>query len=194
MCRLLSTLLRALLFAWVCVCLGGTTVRAAETSTAADFDGDGQDDRVTVDSGEPAVLHVWLSTTGTTSTIRCAAPVLRIVAIDLDGDHRAELIGRDTAAGLHIWTNKRKGFRSFRPHRVVPGALGRATHHNWDDGPLSDSSGVPWNKTSPVGLVLSADSRSPARGPASRLPVVSRARGTNRSLTPLRPRPPPLSL
>ena len=192
--HLLSTLLRALLFAWVCVWLGGATVQAAETSIAADFDGDGQDDRVTVDSGEPAVLHVWLSTTGTTSTIRCAAPVLRIVALDLDGDHRAELIGRDTAAGLHIWTNKRKGFHAFRPHRIVPGALGRATHHNWDDGPLSDSSGVPWNKTSPVGLVLSADSRSPARGPASRLPVVSRARGTNRSLTPLRPRPPPLSL
>ena len=192
--RLLSTLLRALILAWVCVWLGGNTVQAAETSITADFDGDGQDDRVTVDSGEPAVLHVWLSTTGTTSTIRCAAPVLRIVALDLDGDHRAELIGRDTAAGLHIWTNKRKGFHAFRPHRIVPGALGRATHHNWDDGPLSDSSGVPWNKTSPVGLVLSADSRSPGRSSASRLPVVSRARGTNRSDTPLRPRPPPLSL
>ena len=192
--RLLSILLRALLFAWVYVWLGGTAAQAAETSIAADFDGDGLDDRVTVDSGEPSVLHIWLSTTGTTSTIRCAAPVLRIIARDLDGDHRAELIGRDSAAGLHIWTNKRKGFHAFRPHRIVPGALGRATRHSWDDGPPSDTSGVSGKKALPVGLAFSADSRSPARGSASSLPIVSRTAGTHRPLTPLRPRPPPLSL
>ena len=193
--RFLSTLLRALILTGgACLWLGGTAAQATESSIAADFDGDGQDDRVTVDYNEPSVLHVWLSTTGTTSTVHSAAPVLQIVALDLDGDHRAELIGRDSAAGLHIWTNKRKGFRSFRPHRVVPGALGRATHHQWDDGPLSDTSVVSWNDAPPAGLVLSAHSHGPTGGPASRLPVVSRNRGTNRSLTPLGPRPPPLSL
>lgn len=192
--RFLSTLLRALILTGgACVWLGGTAAQATESSITADFDGDGQDDRVTVDFGEPSVLHVWLSTTGTTSTVHSAAPVLQIVARDLDGDHRAELIGRDSAAGLHIWTNKRKGFRSFRPHRVVPGALGRATHHRWDDGPTSDTSVVSWKTASP-GLALSADSRPPARGPASGLPLVSRAAGTIHPLTPLRARPPPLSI
>jgi hypothetical protein len=192
--RLLSTLPRLLLFASVCVWLGGTAAQAAESSITADFDGDGQNDRVTVDHGEPSVLHVWLSTTGMTFTIRSTVPVLQLVARDLDGDNRAELIGHDSAAGLHIWTNRHKGFHAFRPHRIVPGALGSTTRHRWDDGPPSDTSGLSWNKPLPVGLVLSDDSRGPSDGPGSSFPSVSPAAGTGRPLTPLRPRPPPLSL
>ena len=86
---------------------------AAERLLSADFDGDGRHDRVAIDRRDPSLLRVWLSATGATELIRNARPLLRVAAIDLDGDRRPELIATDTSvAGLHVW--KKHGRRGFR--------------------------------------------------------------------------------
>src|SRR4029079_11223570 len=88
---------------------------AAEPASAVDFDGDGRHDHVTLDLREPSVVHIWLSLSQTTQTIRAHAPLQQIVAVDLDGDHRPELIARDRDARIHVWTRKHERFRRLRP-------------------------------------------------------------------------------
>jgi hypothetical protein len=153
---------RLLWLACACVLLLPHLVAAAEPSLSADFDGDGRRDRVTVDRHEPSVLHIWLSETQTTSIIRTSTPVLRVVAMDLDGDHRSELIARGSNAGLQVWTKKRKGFRSYRPASSAPGSLTRPVHHQVDDGPTDAPSAIPWSGSPTVALLLVPQPRAPS--------------------------------
>ena len=169
---------------------------AADAPLPADFDGDGRPDLVTVDATEPSVLRVWLSTTRSTATLRSRAPIVRLIAIDLDGDHRSELVARDNADGLHVWTKKRRGFHSFRPRRVVPGTLTPPSHRRWDDGPSDAPSGLA--DDGPPNLALALIAHALPRAPSDEAAVTgpSRARHVRSILprSPLAPRPPPAPL
>jgi hypothetical protein len=154
--QLASTLHRALWFACVCVCLGGSVARASDSYIQADLDGDGLNDLITFDGGQAFVLHVWLSSTAATQTIRSRLPVVRVVATDVDGDHRPEIITRDSAAGLQIWRRGRRGFRSYRPRRIVTGAIGRSNRRQLEDGPSAPPSAVPGQGAPQASLYASA--------------------------------------
>lgn len=184
---------RRLLFVATLVYLCLPSALAAQTLLTADFDGDGQHDRVSVDAAEPGVLHVWLSSTGTTTTIRTATSLRTIVARDLDGDRRAELIASDARAGLRVWTKKRHGFRSFRPRPTGPGAVKRPARRSIDDRPTSDSSEISSGGAASLALELSAHPRGPDTVSAA---VVDRSCHPTPSalhFSPFAPRPPPPS-
>jgi hypothetical protein len=147
----------------------------ADSYIKADLDGDGRADLITFDDAQPWVLHVWLSSTATTQTIRSAMPVVQVVATDLDGDHRPEIIARGWS-GLQIWMHGRRGFRSYRPKRILPGAIGHPARRQFDDGPTVPAAAVPSERAGDGSLTL-ASSQSPPlaqrrgwRQPESRAP------------------------
>ncbi len=135
---------------------------AAEPSLAADLDGDGVHDHVTLDGREPLLVRVWLSGTGTTSLIRSTTPVVRFAATDLDGDQRPELIARGNAAGLQVWSHRQHGFHSYRPRRTMPFALARPTRHSIDDRQAEPLSAAFVRGVSSLALALSPQARAPA--------------------------------
>jgi hypothetical protein len=184
---------RFLVLALLCACLGPAAATAAERTLTADFDGDGQHDRVVVDGREPSLLHVWLSTTNTTASLRSSTPVFRIVATDLDGDRRPELIANDAHHGLHVWTRKKRGFHSYRPHRANPGSLSTPTHRRVDDGPTNEEPALSAASVPAIALVLSAEPRGPTHGP---LPFIAHSASLPPApvSAPSAPRPPPAPL
>lgn len=176
------TLWRA--FWMVCACvLLLPNFGAAAPSLAIDFDGDGQRDQFRLDRREPSVLHLWLSASDTTHVIRTRVPLLQVVATDLDGDHRPELIARDSESQIHVWTRTR--FHPYRPHDVAPGTFKQPNHRSIDD---EDITTTPF---APFALALCASPRAPGLE-TSRACAEHTAR--RRSLTPVAPfapRPPP---
>jgi hypothetical protein len=179
--------------AWLlaCLLLLATSARAAEPSLTADFDGDGQRDRVVLDRTEPSVLRVWLSTTGATAVIRSRTPVIRVVATDLDGDHRAELIARGTST-LQVWTSKKRGFRSYRAQPAAPETIAKSRRHALDEGAPAPPGDATTGATT-LALTLSARPRAP--GISARDVEFSSAPGFTGlvSFAPFAPRPPPVS-
>lgn len=109
--RLLTTARRALRLVCFAAALCAPGVASAELPVPADFDGDGRSDTVTVDRTEPSVVRVWLSRTGTSAVLRSKRPLAGVMAADLDGDHRPELILRDVFSHLHIWKRDSKAQR-----------------------------------------------------------------------------------
>lgn len=109
MLRLPASLTRAALlaFAWVFLLTYGAD---ASTHIAADLDGDGVHDTVTVHHHAPSDLHIWLSSTQERHIVRHEQPIVKLLALDLDGDRRLELIAHDADAKLQIWTNRGAGY------------------------------------------------------------------------------------
>src|SRR5262245_20429007 len=93
--RIVSRLTRVLGAISVCVLLWPGLASASEVLTV-DFDGDGRHDLVTLSHRAPSVLRVWLSASHATEILHAPAPFLRVVAADLDGDRRPELIAWDS--------------------------------------------------------------------------------------------------
>jgi hypothetical protein len=178
----------------VCVLLPHAGAQAAERSVLADFDGDGQHDRATLDHREPSVLRIYLSATNSTAVVRSQVPIAGIAALDLDGDRRAELIAGGASSGLQVWTTHRKGFRAFRPQTVTPEALGPPLRHNVEQGagdaPVAITSAPP----SPTALAVSPQPRPPTTTVASPLATHTADPHSPQQLAPLAPRPPPASL
>jgi hypothetical protein len=182
---------RTFVLACACVLLASTLAHASEPGLVVDLDGDGVHDRAIVDSREPSLLRVWLSSTDSISTIRNSSPLVGVVAIDLDGDHRAELIARDSAAGLHVWTRGRQGFHRVRPHSTDGTTLARQKRHVADDGATDESTGTSWDGASFLALALTSQPRAPA-SPALDLALDSKwSRRSHLPLDPFAPRPPP---
>lgn len=113
MCR------RALRLVLACLVLSAWTVGAA-AEAAVDIDGDGRHDRLTVERSEPFAIRIWLSQSGASHVIRTCAPVVAVTAVDLDGDHRPELVASDSRSRIHVWKRTRASFHSYRPRPVVP--------------------------------------------------------------------------
>src|SRR5689334_13616251 len=106
---------RVLWIACACLLLLPCVVAAAHPGLAIDFDGHGRHDRVLIDTQQPSVLRVWLSGSDTLQVLHSHSPLQNVAATDLDGDHRPELIARDSEAHIQVWTPLHKGFRKYRP-------------------------------------------------------------------------------
>ena len=189
MCR--PTLQRRSAFWVVCVCaLLLPRLAVASQYLAIDFDGDGQRDQVRLDLRQPSVLQVWLSASDTTHVIRSRVPLLQMVTSDLDGDHRPELIARDSESRIRVWTHRHEGFRRYRARKVVPGTLkpksrGVDDPHGEPLGAITTSTLVPFE------LTLCASPRAPAfRVSRPSAPRSSRPRRSFTAAEPF-PRPPP---
>ena len=194
--RLLRLAARTVLLL-ACFCATATSVLAApvQSPIAVDFDGDGARDFATLDVQDPAVLQVWLSTTGTTSVLRARVPIVHLVATDLDGDHKPELIASSTGPGLQVWTRKHSRFHRFRtaPHRPLAADVAIPHRRNVDDGPTSDRS-EDIAPGSAYALALTTVKRARPLTPERRPLTASEVSG--RLLAPARhalaPRPPPV--
>jgi hypothetical protein len=181
---------------WVvfaCILLLPTFAAAAERPLSVDLDGDGRHDHFTVDRHrEPSVLRVWLSASNSTHLIRTRAAVVQVVAVDLDGDHRPELVARDSESRIRVWTRKGKRFHSYRPPDAAARTL-QPPHHRTirdNDSELPDltaSAGF-----APFALALCPSPRAPALSRFSA--CAQRTAPVYRSLTAVEPfaaRPPP---
>src|SRR3954471_1154904 len=115
-----------------CLLLLPHLAAASEPLLATDFDGDGQRDHVVVDRGDPLSVQVWLSATDTTQIIHTHVPLLQVIAADLDGDHRPELIARDSKSHLHVWTRAGDGFHRYRARKTSTRGLQQESHRTVD--------------------------------------------------------------
>lgn len=162
---------------------------AAEPSPAVDFDGDGRLDQLALERGELSVLHVWLSASDTTQAIRTRSPLLRVIATDLDADHRPELIALDSNSQIHVWTLERKWFHSYRPRDVGPHTLEQRNRRSIEDTDREPSGVI---TSTPFALTLCASPRRPGLGAST--PCAPHTTRGCRSLTavdPFAPRSPP---
>ena len=167
---------------------------AAEPSLAIDFDldGDGRVDQVVLDRDEPLLLHVWLSGSGMTQVIHSRVPILQVVAVDLDGDHRLELIARDSDSQLHVWKRKRKGFRPYRGHRVAVSPLDQRHCRRIEDKETQPPGEITTTPYAPFALMLCASTRASGVEPSTaRVLSAARASGSATAIDPFAPRPPP---
>jgi hypothetical protein len=183
--------LRQALWVFACVLLL-PHFAVAEPSLAIDFDDDGRRDQFILDHREPSVLHVWLSASNTTQVIRTRVPLLQVVATDLDGDQRPELIARDSESRIHVWTRKHKWFHSYRPHSVVPLVLDQWNHRRIEDKDREPPGVITSPPFAPFALTLCASPR--ATGHEASTAYAPHTAPVCRSLTavgPLAPRPPP---
>lgn len=165
---------------------------AADQRLAVDVDGDGRGDRVTVEVGEPFVIHVWLSESGRTYELRSREPLAQIMARDLDGDRRPELIASDQDARIHVWRRHESGFRRFHPRPVLPSAFSGRDHRGVDDTDDELPSAIPSPTAMAIVLIVSSQPRAPAplvfRCSA---PEWSRRSRSSHAVDPFVPRPPP---
>ena len=190
--RIASMLRRAVWLTCLCALLLASRADASESTLVADFDGDGQGDRVTRNWQEPSVLRVWLSATRTTDVIRSREPLRHVVAADLDGDRRAELIVSNRSRGLRIWTKKHKGFRAYHPKQAPsPIGLSRPTGHAFDDGPPTPMLEMSASRPVPPSLALSVRPPAPTFGATRHAPRFARAPISPQYFAPFAPRPPP---
>jgi hypothetical protein len=144
MSRLFPSLRRVLRLACTCALLLVPRAASAEPAVYADFDGDGRHDRVTLDRNEPDVLRVWFSRTGTTDVIRSRWPLLRVIATDLDGDRRPELVANDASTGLHVWKiDSRNRFRSYHPKRALAKTATGSSRTAFDDDAVDRDDPLP---------------------------------------------------
>jgi len=183
---------RAVWIVCVSLVLLPTLAAAADLGIAADFDSDGRRDHVMLDRREPSVLKVWLSASGTTHFIHTRVPLLRIIATDLDGDHRPELIARDSKSQIHVWTRKHQGFRSYGPRLVLPVVLKRPIRRSVDDHDTEPAGAIAGTTFEPVTPTLCASPPVPALGLSNACtPRSARALGSLTTFDPFVPRPPP---
>jgi hypothetical protein len=92
-------------------------VAAAET-VFADVDRDGIRDVLSVLGTSRSTLQVWISSTQQFRKLHTTRPIYRVVAVDVDGDGRPEIVASDTSAKLHIWRQGKNGLRrSSLPRR-----------------------------------------------------------------------------
>jgi hypothetical protein len=190
MCDFGLTRLRALWLAVLCTLL--LPLPAAAQKASIDLDGDGRRDHWHRDHREPTVLRVWLSATRTTQIIRSRTPLLRVVAVDLDGDHRPELIASDTQSQIHVWRRTRSVFQSYHPRRVVPVGLRQPARRSINERDGDAEGAITTPAFDQLSLVLSALPRVP--GPAAvptLIPDAPRACRLLTALDPFVPRPPP---
>ena len=186
------TLSRAFWVACVSLVLLPTLAAAADLGIAADFDSDGRRDHVMVDRWEPWVLRVWLSASDTTHVIHTRVSLLGIVATDLDGDHRPELIAQDSQSQIHVWTRKHQGFHSYRPRLVLPVSLHPPTRRTVDDRDTEPPGAIAGTTFEPPTPTLCASLSVPALGLSNACtPRSARALGSDTTFDPFVPRPPP---
>lgn len=125
------------LLAFACVLALSPRAARATQRINADFDGDGQRDQVTVDiSRSPVVLRVWLSTAQHPWVIHSRRPLLRVVAVDLDGDGKPELVATERGTGLRVWKAVGGRLRAVHPRRTGSRLVQRRTGRSFEHDPV----------------------------------------------------------
>jgi hypothetical protein len=182
---------RVLWMACACLLLLPYVVAAAEPALAIDFDGDGRHDRVLIDTQQPSVLRVWLSGSDTLQVLYSHVPLQNVAATDLDGDHRPELIARDSQAHIQVWTPHRRGFRKYRPRHSVPHELTTPTQRRVEDG-NGEPAGVLSGAAFAPSVLVRGSPRAPTTGVSlPSAPHRARGRRTFAAHRSFAPRPPP---
>ena len=185
----------ARLFWLLCACCVAFPLTAtANGLLAADLDGDGRSDYVATDYREPHVLHVWLSSTDTTQIIRTKARAQQIAAVDIDGDHKPELVWRN---GVKLHVLKRADgngkFKRVRAKHVAPKSQTPTDAPNADDHdtdlPAADGGGIVDVAGPPRAIVVCVPE---ARAPSAFLETALLLRESPSSFA-FVPRPPPVS-
>lgn len=185
---------RLLLAIVAALCLGTTEASAADSvPSLADVDGDGLRDRITLDRRDPSLVRVRLSTTGRTSVIRSARPLSSLLARDIDGDRRAELIAADVQGALHVWTRKprTRGFRAIHARSSASGYVGRPSRRALDDAPSSDEPSSPTPSFSSAVLSPAVTAVGPLDRSSAAGPITHTQPHSLTGLAPRAPRPPP---
>ena len=182
-------------FAIACACLvlAPRIVAAAHHTVVGDFDGDGRHDHATLKRhGRASEIRVWLSTTNATTVIHSPTHIGAIAARDLDGDHRDELIGRESLQ-LRIWTVREQRFQQLHHRNGPVGSLGQPSPDRVEeppeDAPAADSTAG----ASSVALLLSPRPRAPDLLPEWLASQVSAGFRSAQLLAPVAPRPPPVT-
>lgn len=188
--RILTAARNVPLIVCACVLILAQAAAAADQNVVADFDGDGRRDNATLDQrGPSSVIRVWLSSTRAVAIIGSPTPIMGIVARDLDGDHRDELVGAATTR-LKVWTLLGHGFRRVQPREAGSGLFALPNRHHTDDGAEGAPDGLVAPSPLAVALSLSWQARPPTPPhQASSARVSSRPSPLLESSA---PRPPPL--
>ena len=181
-------------FAIACACLllAPRIVAAAHHTVVGDFDGAVRHDRATLNpGGHASEIRVWLSTTNATTVIHSSAHIGAIAARDLDGDHRDELIGRESLQ-LQIWTVREQRFQQLHHENGPVGSFGKPAPDRVeeppDDAPAADATAG----ASSVAVLLSPRPRAPDLLPEWLASQVSAGFRSAQLLAPVAPRPPPV--
>lgn len=110
----------------------------ADQRVYADFDGDGYRDHATFDPAHASLMRVWLSSNQHAGMLRSRLPLVRLAAVDLDGDGRPELVATDRHAGLHVWRAGGGRFAPYHRRRATkPRAAYRVPGRTVEDDPSS---------------------------------------------------------
>jgi hypothetical protein len=131
----------------------------ADQQVYADFDGDGRSDHATFDPAHASVLRVWLSSNPRAGVLHSRLRILRLAAIDLDGDGHPELVAMDHRARLHVWKAGSGRFRSYRHRRASSSHVTqRKPGRTVEDDPASADDSAP---SKPYGGVADLDANPP---------------------------------
>ncbi len=186
----------AVLCALLCWPRAGAAAEPAPQQVYADFDGDGQRDRAAVDSTESSILRVWLSKTQHVGVLRTHSPVVRLAALDLDGDGRTELVvATARSTGLHVWKARGGRFKTYRPRPVATAIARESTRRSVKDDPTGAVDSTP---TQTYGDPAALDAHAPAltrlltRSPHS--PLRDQRARSHRPSDPSVPRAPPATV
>lgn len=165
---------RGWLVLWAGILVGLLPRVAAAGDLLADLDRDGVTDVVSIDPASASLLHVWLSTTQTERELNTTRPVYRMVAVDLDGDGRPELVVTDTHATLHIWRHAGNGrLRQVHPRAVATPQREARDGTNFHEDPSQADTAIPTRGTTPVVDQLLRSPHTPPRTLRGTLPATS---------------------
>jgi hypothetical protein len=183
-------------FAIACACLLFTprVVAASHHTVVGDFDGDGRHDRATLKRhAHSSEIRIWLSTTNATTVIQSPDRIGAIAARDLDGDHRDELIGRESL-NLQIWSVREQSFHRLHPQKDDrAGWNGSPAPNRVEDPPEEEPAADATAGASSVAVLLAPRPRAPDLIPASLASSLSAGFRSAQLLAPVAPRPPPIA-
>ena len=189
----LSRIFRTVALVGLCALLLAPRAEARHRRLFADLDADGRRDRVTFDVRHPWIVRIWLSATRSTHIIRSAQPLRNVVAVDLNGDRRPELIASNRTLGLQVWTKAPSGFVKYsqRP-RPPTRQVGGSERHHVDDNSDGVPAAVPGARVT-LEFVVSSFDRSISADDSGQ-PDAEQPRDGRFTLrlAPLSPRPPPV--
>jgi hypothetical protein len=185
----LRSLQRPLWFvlAWL---IGIGAASAAPSAIVGDFDGDGRHDRAELSAAEPSAVRIYLSTTHKTSVVHSKTPILSLVARDLDGDQRDELIVRGASARLQVWTKQRNRFAKVHPrhHASLPRA--RLDRHHVEQAPVDSALDPDPSPSHPAAIATTVQAVDAARN-TTRVRARQVTGPVSPVFAPLGSRPPP---
>jgi len=182
-----------LAIACACLLLAARLAAASHHTVVGDFDGDGRHDRATLKRhAHSSEIRIWLSTTNATTVIHSPDRIGAIAARDLDGDHRDELIGRQSLS-LQIWSVREQRFQRLRPQKDDAAEwYGASAPNRVEDPPDQTPAADSTAGASSVAVLLAPRARAPDLIPEPLPSHVSAGFKSAPLLAPVAPRPPPV--